>query len=577
MCTMIAIGVRVSRRPGLMGNTMQLTFRNAILAATCLVLLSGCGASDTSGSLNASAQAKHFGRYAKAEVASYETVVQELYISYFGRPADPIGLSNFEAALQAGAAPTDIQELVNAYDTNASVKSLIDSFGASKESQILYGSGTTGDFVTAVFQHVLNRSPLAGGLSYWSDAIDRGSLTRGNAALAIMAGALANGTPQGLLDAQLIQNRLNVAADFSASVSSENAIGAYRGAPAANIARAMLSDIVAASTGNYQSTIDVTIASLPTPLSFSFSAYKEITTGGMTDSFLMQTSVYGNAEPQTGAMSASNPTLTWAFAAGNCGSESWDGIDGASFAAANVPAFVNAGKYYIVSTGGWAQQFKCTSDVGFTQFLQRYYSSSMLGVDFDIEGGSAVDWTQSDVDNLVQRVINAQKIYPNLRFSFTVGTTGGSATGLSSYGQMVLDSISYFGMKNYLINLMVMDYGPGATSDICAVSNGQCNMGASAVQAAISLHTAYGVPYNQIELTPMIGQNDSVPDIFQISDITTVSSFVNSNGLAGVHFWSFDRDVDCPYDPNGPSGTCNGLGNAGTLGFTNGFITALGL
>jgi hypothetical protein len=549
-----------------------------MLVLACLGSLGGCGAGDSAGSLNAAAQAKHFSRADKTQLSSYETVVQELYISYFGRPADPAGLANFEASLQADGAPNDIQGLVQAYAANGAVKALIDSFGASKESQLLYGSGTVDAFVTAVFQHVLNRAPQAQGLAFWSDAINGGTLSQGDAALAIMAGALSNNTPQGLLDAQLINNRLNVAADFTASVSSENAIGAYCGAPAANIARGMLSDIVADSNiGNDQSTIDATIASLPTPLSFSFSPYKEITTGGMTNSYVMQSMVYGNAMPQANAMPAKDATLTWAFAAGNCGAETWDGIDGASFAAANVQAFVNAGKYYIVSTGGWAQQFKCTSDAGFTQFLQRYYSSSMLGVDFDIEGGSAVDWTQSDVDNLVLRVMAAQKTYPNLRFSFTVGTTGGSATGLGSYGQMVLNSIAYYGMTNYLINLMVMDYGPYATSDICVVSNGTCDMGASAVQAALSLHSAYGVPYNQIELTPMIGQNDSVPNIFQVSDIATVSSFVNANGLAGVHFWSFDRDVDCAYDANGPSGTCNGVGNAGTLGYTDGFIYDLGL
>ncbi len=577
MCTMDKNPVRISCLRVLVqrGKMMRSTFKNGMMVLASLGALGGCSAG--TGGANASLEGKHLDRSDKTQVSSYETVVQELYVSYFGRPADPAGLANFEAALQAGNASTDIQALVQAYATNTAVKALIDSFGASKESQLLYASASTDAFVTAVFQHVLNRAPLAQGLAFWSGAISSGSLSQGDAALAIMAAALVNHTPQGLLDAQLIHNRINVAMDFTASVSSENATSAYSGAPAANIARGMLSGIVAGSTGSYQSTIDATIAGLPTPLSFSFSPYKEVSTGGANGTHVMQTSVSGYVVPQVNAMPGKNTTLTWAFASGDCGSESWDGLDGASFAAANVPAFVNAGKYYIVSSGGWGQQFKCTSDAGFSQFLQRYYSSSMLGVDFDIEGGSPVDWTQADVDNLVQRVVTAQKTYPNLRFSFTVGTTGGSAVGLNNYGQMVLNSIASFGMKNYLINLMVMDYGPNATSDICAVANGMCNMGASAVQAAQSLHSAYGIPYNQIELTPMIGQNDSVPDIFQLSDIATVSAFVNANGLAGVHFWSFDRDMDCPYDPTGPSPTCNGVGNAGMLGYTNGFINALGL
>ena len=545
-------------------------WKNGLVLAACSTLLAACGSGGSPAGIDASSKAAQ--RSVKTQASDYEEVVQQLYIAYFGRPADPAGLANFEAQLLAAGAPNDIQLLVQAYGTNPAVQALIDAFGTSSESQTLYGNGTTDDFIDAVFQHVLNRAPQAAGLQFWEQQLG-GGLSQGNAALAIMAAALVNQTAQGQLDATLIENRIAVAEQFTASVSSENAVGAYRGAPAAGMARSLLAGVTATSdTGTYQAAIDQTIAGLPTALSFSFSPYKEVSSGGWDNSGLMYTSATGTYQTQVSAMPAENSTLTWAFASGTCGSEAWDGIDGASFAAANVPAFVNAGKYYILSTGGYGQQFKCTSDAGFMTFIKRYYSSGMLGVDFDIEGGSTPDWTQSDVDNLVQRIVNAQQSYPNLRFSFTLGTTGGTAVGLDNYGQMVLQSISTYGMKNYLINLMVMDYGPNATPDICVVSNGLCEMGASAVQAAISLHTAYGIPYNQIELTPMIGQNDSVPDIFQMSDIATVSNFVTANGLAGLHFWSFDRDIDCPYDPNGPSATCNGVNNAGNLGFTNGFI-----
>jgi hypothetical protein len=552
---------------------MAWNWKNGISTTVCLGLLTACGSDGASSGINASSKAAH--RASKVAAGDYEEVVQELYISYFGRPADPAGLANFEAQLLAAGAPTDIQLLVQAYGNDPAVQSLIDAFGTSTESQTLYGNGTTDDFITAIFEHVLSRAPQAAGLQFWESQLG-GGLSKGNAALAIMAGALVNTSTQGQLDAALIANRINVAEQFTTSVSSENAVGAYRGAPAAGMARNMLAGVtVNSNVGNYQATIDQTIGGLPTALSFSYSPYKEVSSGGWDNNGLMYTSVTGNYITQTSAMPATNTTLTWAFAAGNCGSEAWDGIDGATFAAANVPAFVNAGKYYIVSTGGWAQQFKCTSDPDFLTFIKRYYSSSMLGVDFDIEGGSTPDWTQEDVNNLVQRIINAQQTYPNLRFSFTLGTTGGTAVGLDNYGQMVLQAISTYGMKNYLINLMVMDYGPNATPDICVVSNGGCEMGASAVQAAVSLHTAYNIPYNQIELTPMIGQNDSVPDIFLVSDIATVSSFVVQNGLAGLHFWSFDRDVDCAFDSAGPSANCNGVGNAGALGFTNGFSSAL--
>ena len=41
--------------------------------------------------------------------------------------------------------------------------------------------------------------------------------------------------------------------------------------------------------------------------------------------------------------------------------------------------------------------------------------------------------------------------------------------------------------------------------------------------------------------------------------------FAIAHELAGVHYWSYDRDVDCP--PGSASPTCNSLGGAGAHGF----------
>ena len=139
--------------------------------------------------------------------SSYSSIVQELYISYFGRPADAAGLANFENALAAVNAPTNIGDLAAAYAGNPAIKSLIDAFGTSAESAALYGSVTSDtasieNFVTAVFQNVLGRAPQTAGLSFWTNAIATGSLSLGDAALAIASGALNNTTAQGKLDAQ---------------------------------------------------------------------------------------------------------------------------------------------------------------------------------------------------------------------------------------------------------------------------------------------------------------------------------------------------------------------------------------
>jgi len=78
------------------------------------------------------------------------------------------------------------------------------------------------------------------------------------------------------------------------------------------------------------------------------------------------------------------------------------------------------------------------------------------------------------------------------------------------------------------------------------------------------------VPLSNIELTPMIGGNDVGNEHFTLANVDTMTSFAIANGLAGVHYWSYDRDIDCPQGP--ASDTCNSLGGIGAHGFLRRFL-----
>ncbi len=308
------------------------------------------------------------------------------------------------------------------------------------------------------------------------------------------------------------------------------------------------------------------------PAGLIFSPYKDITINMDWNTTRMSTAVNGYSQSLLAAMPAALSTVTWAFATGECGQENWGGLAPQAVVAANVQSFVNAGKSYIISTGGASGSFTCSSDSGFSQFIRTYYSAGMKGVDFDIEGGQ----DQSVIDNLVQRVKTAQRAYPGLRFSFTLATLGGSQSqSLGTYGSMVMQSVRNYGLQNYTINLMVMDYGSASSWNCTLSGNGLCEMGKSAIQAAIDLHNQWGVAYSQIELTPMIGGNDTAGETFTLGDTDMISNFALQNHLAGLHFWSFDRDNDCA--PGSSSATCNTWGQAGTLGFTHEFLRDLHL
>ncbi len=223
------------------------------------LLLAACGAS-TSSSPPPSQQTKLL---ASTVASDYATVVTQLYVSYFGRPADSGGFANFKARMVELNAPTDIQALDSAYKTSAALRELIDSFGISDESKALY-SGDTATFVTAIYTNVLGRAPDTEGKNFWVGELDNGRLTRANASLAIMAGALANTSAQGLIDGALIRNRITVAINFSNALVGNYAT-AFSGNTAAASARAMLATVTSTTNPTaFQTTVIATLnAMLP--------------------------------------------------------------------------------------------------------------------------------------------------------------------------------------------------------------------------------------------------------------------------------------------------------------------------
>lgn len=251
------------------------------------------------------------------------------------------------------------------------------------------------------------------------------------------------------------------------------------------------------------------------------------------------------------------PALIWAFATGECGQERWGGVDTDRFARANVSAFVSAQRPYVVSTGGEAGSFTCGSDAGFAQFLARYDSSFLKGLDFDIERQQ----TAVQIDDLVQRAAALQRQRPELRISFTVAThaaANGSQQSLNPLGETVLRSLRRHGFERAILNLMVMNYGPAQPAH-CVLREARCDMGASALQAARNVSGKYGVPMNRIALTPMLGENDVADNVFTLVDAQRLAQEARAAGLAGLHYWSLDRDQPCAAGEPRVSPRCHAL------------------
>jgi len=324
---------------------------------------------------------------------------------------------------------------------------------------------------------------------------------------------------------------------------------------------------------------------------FILSAYKDIGINFDWNGNVVSTAVSGTTTPLVTDLTAhAAKAITLAFATGECGSENWAGVSGVGMASTNFPLLNAAGIDYIVSTGGAAGTFTCASDSGFQTFVQRWMSPHLRGIDFDIEAGQ----TPAIIDALIRRVQAAHATYPALRFSLTLATLANNngASTAQSLGPSIADSFNTLGAQtlqtvqtilgvssstpsswpSYLtVNLMTMDYGAASTG-VCVVASGACQMGQSAIQAAYNLRDRWGVPLSAIELTPMIGGNDDSSEHFTLADADTISAFAAAHGLAGLHYWSYDRDLDCA--PGPASSTCNSLGGAGSYGFLARFIAA---
>lgn len=153
--------------------------------------------------------------------ATYYAQVQQLYIAYFGRPADTTGLELWAGVIDRA---------------NGNIAAVQAGFSASAESQALYGNVSTVDKVIAIYQNVFGRQPEATGLTFWVNEIESGRLTQAQAAWTIQQSA-------GPADALVVQNKLVAAQAFTAQIDTTAEIAGYQGAAAASSARTFLSGV----------------------------------------------------------------------------------------------------------------------------------------------------------------------------------------------------------------------------------------------------------------------------------------------------------------------------------------------
>ncbi len=129
--------------------------------------------------------------------------LNQAYLAYFGRPADPSGLAAYASATEA---------------------QVLAAFSDSAESKALFNSPDTDNHINDIYQNLFNRDAEIDGLNYWRGEINSGRLSLADAAMAILNGAQNE-------DVTAVANKVAAAEAFTAALDTTLEVLAYVATP----------------------------------------------------------------------------------------------------------------------------------------------------------------------------------------------------------------------------------------------------------------------------------------------------------------------------------------------------------
>ncbi|MFZ6766642.1 beta strand repeat-containing protein [Undibacterium sp. Di26W] len=155
--------------------------------------------------------------------------IQNLYIAYFKRPADVAGLTYWTSGAQVNFTTVQIAQL----------------FSQQTEYANAFANFTMAQTVNALYRNLFNHDADPSGLSYWVGQINNGTFTIGQAAIAILTGALGT-------DAATVAAKFTAASAFTAKMAASPAAQATYSATNGNaygVVKTWLGGVVDAGTG----------------------------------------------------------------------------------------------------------------------------------------------------------------------------------------------------------------------------------------------------------------------------------------------------------------------------------------
>lgn len=174
-------------------------------------------------------------------MANYVSMVQELYVAYFSRPADPKGLAFWVHNLENQIVTHDV---------------IAASFAQTAEYKTAYFEVDKTVLVNEIYDNLFGRPAEQRGLDFWVNALETGAMTVDNMVTTVAAGAQGS-------DQIAFNYKVWVATAFTDRVDTPQEIDAYHGDAANMIAinyLAGVKDMMSGELSRDPGSIDLAIA-----------------------------------------------------------------------------------------------------------------------------------------------------------------------------------------------------------------------------------------------------------------------------------------------------------------------------
>ena len=202
----------------------------------------------------------------------------------------------------------------------------------------------------------------------------------------------------------------------------------------------------------------------------------------------------------------------------------------------------------------------------YASVINRYHVNT---IDFDIEGqdlnNTAANQRRVEAIRTLQTTMQAKGKKLAVWLTLPVTPQGLPLNATSIILEMLNGHINLAG-----VNIMTMDYGSSLTGGQTILSASENAMTQTVRQLGIlyrmnHLILSDTVLWSKLGVTPMIGQNDTLDEIFSLADARALNQFAQANGAGRMSMWSANRDIAC--SSNYPdwqivSNSCSGVRQA---------------